>query len=58
MFLLNFPLKCVQFTAKDIQITMSADSADSPFSAPMGHLSVSVDEIKPDAEKKISLTLL
>jgi len=54
----EFPIKNVSnFTAKDIQITMSADSADSPFSAPMGHLSVSVDEIKPDAEKKIKLDL-
>jgi len=55
----EFPIKNTSnFTAKDIQITMAADSAESPFSAPTGHLSVSVDEIKPDAEKKIKLDLV
>lgn len=55
----EFPIKNISnFSAKDIQITMAADSADSPFTASTGHLSIAIDEIKPDTEKKINLDLV
>lgn len=53
------PIKNISnFSAKDMQITMAADSADSPFTAEAGHLSIPIDEIKPDAEKKVTLDLI
>ncbi|GAE90318.1 COG1361 S-layer family protein [Acetivibrio straminisolvens] len=56
---IEVPIKNISnFSAKDIQITMSADSADSPFTAAAGHLSIPINEIKPDTEKKVKIDLV
>jgi hypothetical protein len=54
----DVPVKNVSsFSAKDIQITMSSNTENSPFSAYGGYISIPIDEIKPDKEQKIHFEL-
>ncbi|TYQ15303.1 UNVERIFIED_CONTAM: hypothetical protein Cloal_1738 [Acetivibrio alkalicellulosi] len=57
--LVEIPIKnSSSHSARDITITMAADSADFPFMANSSNLTIQLDELKANEEKKVILDLI